>query len=850
MIMLSALLNTHIGQNPSSTFRPLATSLRSLCNKLEEVDDTIEEPSISAEDTVVPQIIVESQKMLRKLDRATHQQKTTSTRSENSQGEVVADFLNQIDEATAKLSEALEAVNKANVSVQTLSTDRSSQMPRTPSTMTSQSDDGNKTSTSASSWSFNSRPTSLSQRMSLSSQHAGACISDEEQHKELSHDKNQSLQTSSPGKNKPSSRSARKDSWAMSPAYFDPMSLDIDTASSLITSPEENCDEEGPPEDQIATEHNSQLSRSFSRRHPPTISRPTRSETTMHVATTPPTVNSPHETSNKSFDPSHYHAVSSNHPIHASPITSQSIQDQQKRSAPHSRPRPQNRPRQTATSRYRVVNPEPNSAISPDSPGGKNWEGGGKTSARQSRQEIATGSLHISDVKRDSPKSPASPSPHVRSPEFEFVGYDEFDKDTINLIVRLWNETLWDQAKTHLNRLQSRHNNAYSAQANRRMQHLLGVIHSLQGDWPQALKHLVAAFDRPIVDARQLDVGHCAAAYWMGDIYALLGRRVEALLAYSVAARSPLLGDARWLPLRECLRAEVEVCRSAAGLVDWQGFTQVEAAGEIDSILDSRIMTRDVAKTILETTPQPTGQDSNTTTLTIPPNQNRGATLLANGLTIKSNQTATIITINPTLNITTTALHPTHPWPLPFDPLISAHNILPSSAPIDLLQPTSPLSKPNTLPKKTRLTFTCQDITWLVQTLRKCLVKLGMQWTETLAGQIPRFAVRYEKEREKEGGGTANVYLFSIELYRLSFRPGYGVDICPEGVCGARIMGETTAGTLEGRGADLHKEENKRVRKLIKEYLEAAARRFEALQARGVALPVVSINGVTSLRGK
>lgn len=848
MIKLYSLLNIQIGQNPASTFRPLATSLRTLRNKLEEVDDALEEPSRSAEDTVVPQIVVESQEMLNKLDRATHQQNTTFTQSENSQGEVIADFLNQIDEVTAKLSEALEAVNESNVSVQTLGTDTSSQMPRTPSTMTSQSDDGNKFSTSASSWSFNSRPTSLSQRMSLSSEHTGACISDKEQHRELPHNKTQSLQTSSPGHSKPSSRSARKDSWAMSPAYFDPMSLDIDTASSLITGPEENCDEEGTPEDQIATERNSQLSRSFSRRHSPTISRTTRLETT--VATTLPTVSSPHETVKKSFDPSRYHAVSSNHPIHASTITSQSIQDQQKQSAAHSRPRPQNRPRQTATSRYRVVNPEPNSAIPPDSPGGKIWEGGSKTSPRQSRQEEAKGSLHISDLKCESPKSPASPSPHVLPPEFEFIGYDEFDNDTINLIVRLWNETLWDQAKTHINRLQSRHNNAYSAQATRRMQHLLGVIHSLQGDWQQALKHFAAVFDRPIVDARQLDVGHCAAAYWMGDIYALLGRRVEVLLAYSVAARSPLLGDARWLPLRECLRTEVELCRSAAGPFDWERVTQAETGGEIDSILDIRLMTRDVVKTILEIQPQPSGHESNTTKITLPPNQNRAATLLANGLTIKSNQTATILTINPTFNITTTALHPTHPWPLPFDPLISANNILPFSAPMDLLQPTGPLSKPSLLPKKTRLTFTCQDITWLVQTLRKCLVKLGMQWTEMLAGQIPRFAVRYEKEGEKEGGGTANYYFFSIELYRLSFRPGYGVEICPEGVCGARVIGETIAGTVEGKRADLYKEENKRVRKLTKEYLEAAARRFEALEARGVALPVVSINGVTSLRAK
>jgi hypothetical protein len=102
----------------------------------------------------------------------------------------------------------------------------------------------------------------------------------------------------------------------------------------------------------------------------------------------------------------------------------------------------------------------------------------------------------------------------------------------------------------------------------------------------------------------------------------------------------------------------------------------------------------------------------------------------------------------------------------------------------------------------------------------------------------PRFIARHKVA----GTGIATSHLFSIPIYRLSFRPGYGVDICPDGIFSSRIQ---NVEAKSEKGEQL--EEVKRVRKMIKEGLDTAAKRQEATESKDMAFPVMSINGVTSL---
>lgn len=103
----------------------------------------------------------------------------------------------------------------------------------------------------------------------------------------------------------------------------------------------------------------------------------------------------------------------------------------------------------------------------------------------------------------------------------------------------------------------------------------------------------------------------------------------------------------------------------------------------------------------------------------------------------------------------------------------------------------------------------------------------------------PKFFARYKAGEDE----IAMTHFFSIPIYRLSFRPGYGVDICSDGIFSSRTQSVETK-TEKG----MYSEEVKRVKKMIKEALEMAAKRHEATESKSMTLPVMSINGVTSLR--
>jgi hypothetical protein len=353
---------------------------------------------------------------------------------------------------------------------------------------------------------------------------------------------------------------------------------------------------------------------------------------------------------------------------------------------------------------------------------------------------------------------------------------------------------------------------------------MLGVIASLKGEPEQALLQFISVFSSPVEEACQLDPGHCAAAYWMGDTYALLNRRTEALLAYSIASSNPLLQDARRLPMYQQILAERESCRrgeTKTGVnIDWED-VQDDKPTIADSILDPKTLARDVARMMIQADPQ-----SVSFSRKLDPNRSRAMAFHDLGLQPGSWQDKHALLLEPT------ALEVSGPWPLPFDPFfvlenVRQHRLL--GPEIDLLQNGLSATK---IPKKSRLSFSCPDLRWLILTLRKCLTKLDMAWSEAMVEQSPRFVVRYSMPE----GGVAKTHLFSVPIYRLSFRPGYGVDICHDGICSSRIKA-----VVPKNEKGVHCDEVKRVKKMVREFLETAAKRHEAMESKSSASPAMRL---------
>jgi hypothetical protein len=489
---------------------------------------------------------------------------------------------------------------------------------------------------------------------------------------------------------------------------------------------------------------------------------------------------------------------------------------------------------QTAKSRYRIVNLEKedlsrtDSARVLDSPDSFS-SSPSPLSAPPEAGRRAFASFTPSLYKIDSiPASCDRDDDHGNNETID----SELDNEIIGAIVSSWNTGQWEQAKHNIDILASRHSEYRNSQLSRRLEHLLGVIASVNAELEIALAHFLAVFPVMIEKVGQLDVGHCAAAYWMGDIYAVLNRKTEAILAYSVAAKTPLAKDATWTPLQQQLILERDACRSGdvkTGINISVSHDPKDDEKAANTILDPKIIARDVARTIMQADNQPANREP----CKLDPNRSRAMVLHDTGIMPGSWQE------NHKLEIDATAFEPPQPWPLPFDPFfvletVRLHRL--STPESDLLRSGLSAGK---IPKKSRLGFSCQDLRWLIVTLRSCLTKLEIEWSEVIIDHGPKFLARYKVA----GDGIATSHFFSIPIYRLSFRPGYGVEICSDGIFSSRIQ-NVEPKTEKG----VHGEEVKRVKKMIKEALEMAAKRQEAAESKSTTLPVMSINGVTSLR--
>lgn len=833
--------------------------------------------------------------MLSRLEEAIQRQQPTG--AEYTESLAVADILNDIDEVTRKLSDALGALERLNGEMGLLlqvKDDASSQEPRSPSALTASSDDGNRISTGPSSWSFSSNRASLSHRLSVNSNPANAPKPEEE--KQVVPLRKTSRLRSTPTDVKRTSRPREASAWSASLAYIDPLSVDIDSASSLImggelatrkgTSPTSatntlSSGQKSNVKPVVQQSHNQSGSLS-----PPTS--PQRSPAAFHlrdpthgfgrkgslqVTSKTPEVQRlerpPYETKSVSMpllsSTSKVQGVQENLPsqhtagspiamapeisarshetaIHseASSVSDSTQSQTQAQESPsilpirrpsHFRARALFRSAQAVKSKYRIVNPEKDGMTQSDPRDSEGWVYSPVSAfAPFSPQSIGQEPL----------LQPTSFFQHAALPIgstmaeniYKTAPIAELDDGPVSSIVRFWNEGQWDQAKTQAQRLVGNSVHLHP-QIARRMHHLAGVAASLQGELETALIHFLKVFEAPVIDTHQLDVGHCAAAHWMGDIYTLLKRDTEAFLAYSIASRSPLLQDSRRESLRACIFAERAATDQGNRALNWDRSTQATDSEGTDSISNGRIIDPDCTRILMGTDIQPTSKAGGKT-CTLDPSRSRAMTIHNASPPQPSSWQE-----EHRLQIDAASLSPCSPWPFPYDPLFALESVRRHRLAVvetDLLQIGLSATK---IPKKTRLSFTCPDLRWLIVTLRKCLVKLEMQWSETVGDGNPSFMVRYASR----DGGFGSVRFFSVPIHRLSFRPGYGVEICPEGVCSSRVKSE---GPEFDKG--VHKDEAKRVKKGIREFLEAAARRQEALEGgNNAVLPVVSINGVTSL---
>lgn len=391
----------------------------------------------------------------------------------------------------------------------------------------------------------------------------------------------------------------------------------------------------------------------------------------------------------------------------------------------------------------------------------------------------------------------------------------DIDSERERYIVGTFNRRSWDLAKiyliAHLEIVVERGDLATA----RRINHLLGVCTSLQGRAAQAIPFFIAAMKTPIQDASHLDEGDCAAAYWLADIYATQNRRAEASLAYAIAAYSPLFEDSSQPRLRHYVDAERNACLPAFNLSDnrqfWNKYAFHSRTPIDDSILHAQVVAQPAVQALLTNDPR------QSVIAMLNPDLSRSKALVSS-----YTHAAAPEFYNHCNLISAAMLAPGGAWPMRFDPWF---NLAAVARGRFLLSDCNFLTMVHSnadkkIPKRHTLAalsqaeiFMCEDLTWLIENVRRCLETLEMDWEEVERSPGPAFAVRYSFIQNR----LSSTHYFSITLFRKSVRSGYGVRICPEGFGSSRLAGKDT-------DAERRHSEPKRLKEVIREFMEQAAR--------------------------
>ena len=424
------------------------------------------------------------------------------------------------------------------------------------------------------------------------------------------------------------------------------------------------------------------------------------------------------------------------------------------------------------------------------------------------------------------PENPDTGFGGFYAPGMDSTHPSELEKERINHIVHFWNNCAWDQVEAYLmDYLKTLVENDSPARA-RRVRHLLGVCLSFKGDWSRAIPFFLSAMRTPIRDISEIDDGDCAAAYWLGDTYSLLNRRTEALLAYCVAEHSSLFLDPAEPVLDELISAEQEAVQLGVSKDDfkmrWAQETFNNTSSSGDSILDTNVITTATATMLLEYEPRKlrraAGGTASNSSFQLDQNRARSNSLFW------LNKLPRVGKFH-RMKIWASHFEPDTIWPMMFDPLFVMANVQRGrllAYESDLLavftsNTEARIAKSGPMGLSRMDCFTCTDLTWLIRTIRECLRMLEMEFSEVANVEGSWFVVRSSFMQNK----IATTHYFSIALFKQTFRGGYGVDICPDGICSARIIR-----TDYEHDKGVHNTESKRIKKLIREYLDEAAKQL------------------------
>jgi hypothetical protein len=432
--------------------------------------------------------------------------------------------------------------------------------------------------------------------------------------------------------------------------------------------------------------------------------------------------------------------------------------------------------------------------------------------------------------------------------------------------VYFWNQRLWSLAETHLRSyldslLKGEDNEAQV----RRIKHLLGVCSSFQGKWEAAIRYFLSVLRIPIVDMMQLDEADGAAAWWLADAYAMLNRRQEAWLAYSLAEHAPMFKPKASRALWQVIDAEKK--RVMAGLSS-QDFDSIWEKYKINSdslkgsILHPSVVASDTVSQCFKTR-----FNNLPAKHLLRPDHNRAETLLNARVPDMATDTSAILWCNHT---SPERLRPSHflsrsPWPMPFDPFFAMANvqrgrfIAHDTTPGDIS--TSRRSSEDlsgrkkfrrSIPILEPYCLTSESLPQLVSALRETLKTLEIAYIEEPDAQSMAFRCRYAQMVR----GIATTYYFSITVSR-GLTSKYGVKIAPDGLCAARLVGVYSANEHE-RGVPVS--EKATLKKLIKDTFDRALKaRRRASDGFGggsagasmvsLALAVTSSTEATILKG-
>ncbi|KXT18959.1 hypothetical protein AC579_8706 [Pseudocercospora musae] len=371
---------------------------------------------------------------------------------------------------------------------------------------------------------------------------------------------------------------------------------------------------------------------------------------------------------------------------------------------------------------------------------------------------------------------------------------DVIDNERILAIEHCWNRRNWDSAELYLLEQLRAMRRLHDENRIRRVKHLLAICSSLRGEWDDAIERFITVLRKPLRKITDLDDGDRAAAYWLGDLYAMQNRRSDASLAYAIAAQIPPNSDKNGfgMPSRRMLLAEQEAVQ-------------------------------------LDTPPSDIAKAYHSSDSQSVPGQKRAYQEQSwhnhvDSLALEYLQGFA-------LEISVSSFDPKSPWPLPYDPLFSIANVqrgrLLNYEGCDMHQifSTNP-DAINTLPRRLKSSsFTHPDLLWLIETIRKCLKSIEIEYSEVVNVQGSWWVCRYSFLHRK----IATTHYFSIVLFRHYLRSGhFGVDVVEVGeMCSARLFHP-----LDGYPKGVHYLEPKRMRAMVLAFLKEEAMVWKE-EARG-----------------